>query len=236
MAELGANQAARRAKASIPRTLEVCGLEGAKTVELSDPQHQQTSAWCGAATAKLLMEHHNALQGKSTDEQCVIISKVLRIDTTRHNCCEVYLDPPEDTIIPSENDIDSCIKGIWPHKAFLLYNFDYVKVSQALDWERLTQEICLGSPFIAVIRQLDQSNSGHTVVVKGYSFVKPASSLSSNDEYQDKYQWVEIYDPFATEFEFVSYSEFVGDPRNANGPYGYSHVVDYAGILPLPSE
>ena len=224
MAELGEDQTRRRTTST--SGLEICNRQGAKSLTTPD-QRQQTSAWCGAATARIVMEHHNGPLGKATDAQCVIISKVFDIDTNRHNCCQTHF-PSEDTIIPSRDDIEPCVRGIWPHEAFRKYGFSYKQTPQALDWERLTEEICLDSPFIAVTKTPDQPNS-HTIVVKGYSHINPSPSPSTIDELQ----WVEIYDPLDEEFEFVSYSEFVGDPPNTSGVHGYYHIRNYAGIVPL---
>jgi hypothetical protein len=199
-----------------------CNMNGAHSVTLHH-EKQQTMSWCWAATGRTILTHYQRRYCKRTppedcevEEQCKLVNR----KTGNSDCCEVKINP--DLITPPLH----CYKGGWPDQVLNLYNYEATPTNTALDWPSLTNEICLDNPFLYVIKR--RAGGKHVLIVKGFSYTDPLSAPS------DKFEWVEIYDPLHSDYEFIQHREFVGDLPNESNLYGYEHVYDFTQIQPNP--
>ena len=183
-----------------------CDRNGPNTLEVPH-EKQQTSAWCWAATSRMVMEYKNRLTKSSTDSQCKIVINSLGQKSGGANCCERQVS--SDLIDPPPN----CVRGEWPSVVFERYGFNYESVEEALDWESLTNEICGNGPFLYVV---DLRGGGrHALVAKGY------------DNNSIKGRIVQTYDPTDKDFEDQTLEEFM---------FGETHYRDYAQISPKAED
>lgn len=200
----------------------LCAPNGPVTRDVKNEQ-QETSDWCWAATGKVVMRFHNEQFNKKTHDQCKIVSNSINPNLDRVTCC-----PSEVASSKSE-----CLGGGWPSTVFTRYGFDYEVVTEALDWESLTNEICGTGPFLYVINF--QGGGSHALVATGYT---TANDTRGTDPSQRKNNLVLVYDPIYAPTEkksldYMTHQEFVGD---ADDPYGFTHDRDYAQISPLGQE
>ncbi len=192
---------------------------------------QQTTAWCWAASTRMVMEYQNKTMQppRTADSQCNIVMNILSNLPRSTDCCEKkegldFIDAPP-----------KCVQGGWPHWVLEEYGFSYETVSTALDWEALAGEICsTRGPFISVI---EWSGGGkHTFVVKGYH-------ESTDEDFEPSplaplpLQFVEVYDPNLDDHLDMTLDEFKGDSPIKEYKYQpFSHTLDYVQIKPKAKD
>jgi len=200
--------------------------KGDKSLNVSDSVEMQlTPAWCWASAAHLVMGYK-----KAPMEQCKLVMKYYGLEHRGPDyCCKPrkktrYGDLIIDVIDAPFNE---CVRTGWPGNLFDKVDFDYSPTLVALDWEALTQEICLDNPFIYVVKWAD--GGLHALVVKGYH------------SGGDNQPIVEVYDPMSPtavstastpllnkDFEDLTYEEYIGGKTG----HEYTHFRDYAQIRP----
>ncbi len=190
-----------------------CDVHGSEKLKL-DPEQQQTSDWCWAATSKMIIAYHN--NGKKTYNQCQIVSNSVDPALDIVDCC------------PSEaaSSRPECMGGGWPSAVFERYDFDYQVVEAALDWESLTDEICGTGPFLYVLNL--EGGGKHALVAAGYR----TANITEETDPSKMQQLVQIYDPTHNDFQFITHDEFVGNVRAPDGLPPHFHDRDYVQISP----
>ena len=149
-------------------------------------QAQQTTTWCWAASAAVVMVAHD-----KELTQCQGVEKVLN----RGDCCSFGEDgqPPLD-----------CQENGWPYEIFNKNDFDWDYVDGPLDENTIGGQLCRNGPFIFVLEL--QGGGYHTLVVKSVEWTNGETYL-----YVDDHSWLGDH-PFGggppTGFQRWSYEEF----------------------------
>lgn len=189
-----------------------CDVHGSGKLNL-DPEQQQTSDWCWAATSRMVMAFHN---GKTIHDQCQIVSNSVDLEFNRVDCC------PSDTA----SSRPECMGGGWPSAVFNQYDFDYQVVEEALDWESLTNEICSTGPFLYVLNL--EGGGKHALVAAGYR----TANITEEANPSQMQRLVQVYDPTHNDFQFITHDEFVGNVLAPDRLPPHFHYRDYVQISP----
>jgi len=175
---------------------------------------QETSMWCWAASARMVMEFLG-----TTVRQCTEAND----NFGRIDCCN------DDAGVCGANPNQyranhaGCIQGSWPD--FGHYNFDSNNVWRALTWDELKRQIsntpnCRAEPVAFAWQWI--GGGGHMMVAYGY-FEFKLLWLNS--------QWVQINDPWAPcvgDSRLITYDEY--DSR----PGDHTHWRDYFNVKITP--
>jgi hypothetical protein len=198
--------------------------KGDKSLDVSESVEMQlTPTWCWASAAHLVMGYQ-----KVPTRQCDLAMKYYGLNRGPEYCCQPLIKTRygalEIDVIDAPNE---CVRSGWPGFLFDKVNFDYYRTVVALDWEALTQEICLDNPFIYVVKWA--GGGLHALVVKGYH------SGGANQPI------VQVFDPMSAtpvdatgkplpnkDYEDLTYDEYVGGKEG----HEYTHFADYAQIRP----
>ena len=209
-------------------------------------QHQETNAWCWAASAHTVIEYLKNEPIKQCDlVQAVYRSRLMyewKNQPKTHSsggrelprgpelptCC---MNMPEVELPPRTKNVEVaqsiCYQNGWPEAVFATEEFyttfagvEYdwsIPYPHGLSWAEIVEEICSDRPMISVILYgRELGGGGHVVVIGGYS------------ELDDGSQWVHVYDPgYNTEEDdsyIWPYEVYLGNPEV------FTHVRDYKNI------
>jgi hypothetical protein len=188
---------------------------------------QNTGVWCWAASAQMVINYLQAVNGEeSLVSQCTIVNVALAVDPAADlNCCNA-----EDSYDPTMTELGNpaftqirarCQKRFNPLMALQANQYDAQEASP-LEWEGLTDQFCTKkTPYIFVVRFYDDDGSfagAHSSVVGG------ARVTPDGDRY------VEVSDHSEDDFFLMKWEAFKAGVRG-----DFDHVRDYIDIKRRPS-
>lgn len=188
------------------------------------PTKQNTGVWCWAASAQMVINYLQAVNGETPlVSQCNIVNRTLDVDpTAKLNCCKAednYIYTSEDGSTSLFAAMQSrCRVRYNPLAALKDYGYNAEEASPPVEWTGLTGQLCGNhTPYISVVSFYDDDGGGiagtHSSVVGG------ARVTPDGDRY------VEVSDHSEDDFFLMKWEAF-----EAGVPGDFVHVRDYINI------